>query len=672
MPPVRLLRFSVGLAALLVAASASARAPFETHPLRTLVDSERLAERQLNHTIEAARRGRMVAVAPPPVLFTKTNASTLDCEHAKHDIRLDPMTGETLATLELRVKANGKPLPAVGIIIDEGLSVTSVSATGRNATVADEVYTPSRVGRVDLSPALPAGETTTITIAYSGTLTCAPYPEGKGVVCTKGRTFSYFAHQSIFPYLYDPEAPYASGLDSLTREIVLRVPEGTDVVATGEFVSDSLDGQGNRVSTWSIDKPLSRALGMYVFAGKLGLKTVPRSVPTTLVFPAPEQAVDQRLSSWSSPVLDFVEKTSGSQLPFQKSMSLVRLPSDVGDPGTATFGMTLLSETYARTGDLMHEETWAHENSHLFWGIVVPELDSVESRMMSEGMATLTEIDYTLARHFSGEDRDTYLARRFVPIGLDLRILGKGLPAVQLAPGEALPDQYRTQLYTLWAYYKTSATLDHLRATIGDDVFAKGAAEYVKRCSFVGCSPDDFKTVLSEISGKDLAPFFARWVSGTSRPDVVVSFEPTGDNGAEVELSKDDDKPMTLELWVRLDDGRVVKKRVDLGGRASRVNVETPGKVRSVAASPRHDILVNARSALDGDLDFDGETDGFDLLKCTRLVGKKYETTGAIGLWNVSEAFDPRCDVDGDFDIDDDDLASLASHFGSLRTGNQR
>src|SRR5690606_10953764 len=142
-------------------------------------------------------------------------------------------------------------------------------------------------------------------------------------------------------------------------------------------------------------------------------------------------------------------------------------------PGTATFGMTLLSETYARTGDLMHEETWAHENAHLFWGIVVPELDSLESRLMSEGMATLTEIDYTFARHFSGEDRDAYLARRFVPIGLDIRVLGKELPAVQLAPGEALTDEYRTNLYTLWAYYKTAATLDHLRVTLGDDVFAK-------------------------------------------------------------------------------------------------------------------------------------------------------------------------------------------------------
>jgi hypothetical protein len=673
---VRALVHLVGLAALFLTAPALGSNPaqpsIDDHPLRTLVESERGILRRFEGTIQRAQAGRLFKSSQPkPVFFTRSEAGALDTQHAKHDIKLDPNTGAVVATMELRIKANGKALGSLGFVMDEGLATSSVTVTGgRAASFSDEIYAPSRVTSVAFEPALQPGEEATFTIAYAGTLACGAYPEGQGVVCTKGKSFSYFAHQSIFPYLYDPQSPYATGLDSLTRDIVLRVPEGTDVVATGEFVSDSLDGQGNRVSTWSIDKPLSRSLGMYVFAGKLGLKTVPgRTVPTTLVFPAPEQEVDGRLSSWSSPVLDFVEKSVATPLPFDKSMSLVRLPSDVGDPGTATFGMTLLSETYARTGDLMHEETWAHENSHLFWGIVVPELDTYESRLMSEGMATLTEIDYSFARHFSAEDRDLYLARRFVPVGLDIRMFGKNLPAVHLAPGEPLPDEFRTQLYTLWAYYKTSATLDHLRVTVGDDVFEKGIIEYVKRCSFVGCSPDMLKTVLSEVSGKDLGPFFSRWVTGTQRPQVVVAFAPTGDNGADVELTKGDDKPMTLELWVRLEDGKLVKKRVDLGARETRVHLDTPGAVRSVATSPRHDILVDSISAHDGDLDFDGESDGLDIIKCTRLVGKKYESAGAVGLWNVSETFDPRCDLDGDFDIDEDDIEAITSHFGSLRSG---
>ncbi len=655
---VRALRLVVGLGAALLPATAAAGGVSVAHPLHDLVERERGPQRFLD-------RANMV----PKTLFTKDEASALDCEHATHDIRLDPMSGETTATLELRVRADGRALSSIGFTVDEGLSVAMVTADGRTATVTEQMYTPSRIVRIDLSPALPAGQTTTVRIAYGGTLSCGAYPENGGVACTKGKNFSYFAHQSVFPYLFDPDSPYGGTLDALTRDIVLRVPAGTDVVATGERVADSFEADGSRVSTWSIDKPLSRTLGLYAFAGKLGLKSVPgRAVPTTLVFPAPEQDVDQRLASWSSPVLDFVERSAGGPLPFQRGLSLVRLPSDVGDPGTATFGMTLLSESYTRVGDLMHEETWAHENSHLFWGIVVPETDSNESRLMSEGMATLTEIDYSFSRHFSGEDRDLYLARRFVPIGLDLRTVGGSLPAIQIAPGMTLPDGFRTQLYTLWAYYKTSATLDHLRATIGDDVFTKGLEEYIARCSFVGCRPDDLREVLEHVSGRDLGPFFARWVTGTSRPEVKVAFEPIGDTGAEVVLTKQDDLPMTLELWLRLEDGTLVKRRVDLGPKTTRVHLDAPGRVRSVATSPRHDVLVDARSALAGDLDFDGETDGFDVLRCTRLVGKKYESKGAVGLWNAEETFDPRCDLDGDFDIDDDDIERLAETFGTLRS----
>jgi hypothetical protein len=125
---------------------------------------------------------------------------------------------------------------------------------------------------------------------------------------------------------------------------------------------------------------------------------------------------------------------------------------------------------------------------------------------------------------------------------------------------------------------------------------------------------------------------------------------------------------MTLELWLQLDDGQLVKRRVDLAGRTTTVHLDTAAWVRSVATSPRHDVLVDARSSVEGDLDFDGETDGNDLLRCTPLVGKAYKTTTAVGLWNVDERFDPRCDVNGDLRIDDDDITAIAQSFGKLRT----
>ncbi len=669
-PP--LLYLCAGAAAAVLAPAVASADPSRTttettetdaHSFLSFVESERAPGRFLARMLN----GEDAIGAPrPPAALGGRILSPLHCVHARHDIQLDPRTGETVARLDLRVRANGHALTTVGLSFDQGLEVGAVTADGRTVVATESIFAPTRVVQLTLSPPLKAGESTLLHVPYAGTLECGTYPEGGGILCTKGEDFSYFAHQSVIPYVFDPADPQGATLDAMTRDIVLRVPAQIDVVATGEKVGESIEG-ATKISTWTVDRPLSRTLGMYVFAGKLGMKPVPgRSVPTTFVFPNPELAVDSRLMSWSAGVLDFVEQIGGSALPFQRSLTLVRLPSNVADPGTATFGMTLLSDSYTRAGDLLHEETWAHENSHLFWGIVVPEASSAESRLMSEGLATLSQIDYSWSRHFSNVDRDTYLARRFVPIGLDLRTQGKDLKPIMLGENDTPPDGYRTSLYTLWAYYKTSATLDHLRVTIGDDAFSQGLTEYVKKCSYVGCRPDDFRRVLEQTTGRDLTTFFDRWVTSSTRPKVAIGFEPTP-GGADIELSKADELPMTLELWLRLDDGQVVKRRVDLAGRTTRVHLDTAAWVRSVATSPRHDVLVDAQSKLDGDLDFDGETDGIDLLKCTPLVGRTYKSTTAVGLWNIDERFDPRCDVNGDLKIDDEDITAIAASFGTLR-----
>lgn len=631
------------------------------HPLYGLVDRERASE--LRH----ANAARVLRRSGPAPQQASEAPSTLDATHAVHQVRLDPATGITSGTLDLDVRANGGVLTSVGLVLDEGLRLGAVTAAGRTVTVDDQTSSPTRVVRIDLSPPLLAGQATTLHVPFDGTLSCGTYAGG-GLVCTKGNDFSYFAHESIFPYIFDPTQWIDTSLDALTREIVLRVPANTDVVATGESMGETFEGD-TKVSRWTIDRPLSRQLGLYAFAGKLGKKEVTgRTVPTRLVFPLPEATVDERLAAWSSPVLDFVEQASGRSLPFERSLTLVRLPADLRDPGTATFGMTLLSDDYARAGDLMHEETWAHENTHLFWGIVVPEVNVAESRLMSEGIATLSEIDYTWAHHFANQDRETYLARRFLPIGLDLWKEGKGVPPVVMALSAIPNTPSRTSDYMLWAYYKTSATLDHLRATIGDDVFNRVLSLYVERCSYVGCRPDDFRTALEEVTQRDMAPFFGRWMTNDSRPNVTVGFVPGNQGGADIELVKDDEIPMTLDMWLELGDGQTVKQRIDLAGKVTHAHVDTGAVVRRVLANPRHGVLVASRSAVDGDIDFDGEADGFDILSCVTSVGRKYVAPSALGLWTVDESFDPRCDVNQDLAIDDKDIARLADGFGTLRS----
>ena len=245
---------------------------------------------------------------------------------------------------------------------------------------------------------------------------------------------------------------------------------------------------------------------------------------------------------------------------------------------------------------------------------------------MSEGLATLSQIDYSWSHHFSSVDRDTYLARRFLPIGLDLREQGKGLPAIQLGIGEQHPDGLRTSLYTLWAYYKTSATLDHLRVTIGDEAFARGLTAYVKKCSYVGCRPDDFRTVLEETTGKNLAAVLRSLGARVVAPGGLDRVRARG--GRRRRRAQQGRRPADDARAVAAARRRAAREapRRPRGPHHARcTSTPAPGYGR-VATSPRHDVMVDARSKVQGDLDFDGESDGIDLLRCTPLVGKTYKS----------------------------------------------
>src|SRR5262249_31060839 len=156
--------------------------------------------------------------------------------------------------------------------------------------------------------------------------------------------------------------------------------------------------------------------------------------------------------------------------------------------------------------------------------------------------------------------------------------------------------EIRTYRYTLWAYYKAAATLDHLRVTIGEDVFSEVLSAYAARCTFVGCRPDVLREIVADMTGKDMRAFFDRWVTASNFPRVLVGFTPVA-GGADVELTKVDDRPMTLEIWLGLEDGRRVKQRVDLEPHTTHVHVDTPVSVAKVEANPRHDLMVDVRSA---------------------------------------------------------------------------
>src|SRR5688572_29012287 len=231
---------------------------------------------------------------------------------------------------------------------------------------------------------------------------------------------------------------------------------------------------------------------MAVF-GDLVARDVPgTSIPTRVIHLASDGDWIDRIAEWAADIVAYLDRQAGRSFPFPR-LTLVKLPDSARFPGTAGHATSLLAEYYGDNGERYFEETFAHETSHCWWGVLAVE-QAANTRFLTEGLATFTQIDYTGAVILGGADRDRYLGRRYREmelISLYSTPFG-GLPAVVPPPGEG-PGA----AYTEWAYLKGASVLELLRVTIGDEAFARALADYAGSCVNVPCTTEDFLSAMS-------------------------------------------------------------------------------------------------------------------------------------------------------------------------------
>ncbi len=646
------------------------RSPGSTYGKRSLRMPSRDEWRRLVEREQAeARRSELFAQirakhtrSPGPPKLT----AGLDVVHRTMDLDVDPSTAQVSGTVELRVTTFGGQVSSFGVSLAPGVSISKVEQDGTAGTVVPHTEQGFTYFEASLPSAISAGKESAVRLTLQGTASCT----GKDAPCTLQSGFARFTTGSIVPYVFDLENP-PPGFDGATTDLTLRVPQGLDAVVSADPAGKRTEN-GKSVTVWKVPNEVNHAYGFYVFVGNIGRQSIPgRSVPTELISPKDGSAADPKIASWSKGALDFVEGMMGEKLPFA-NQSLVRLPRSMDDVGTVSYGMTLLNETYGSAGDEIYHETWVHENAHLAWAITVPEPEAYRTRILTEGLATLTEVDFTKSL-FPEEDRDHYLARRYQAIRLDWVDKGtlEKLPpvvATQAAAQKVMAGDY--QRYAGWAYEKSAATLDLLRVIVGDEAFASAMKDYVKTYAWKGASIDEFRALLEKASGVDLAPVFDRWVTKTSRPELRIGFRKAASGGYEATIDKDDEGDLPLPLTVIDMNGvRKVVRGVAKGTSSTiPIPLEPNTEVYAVVPNPRLGVLSKTLSPVTGDVDFDGQADGKDLLACAKAVGTRFEKGGAdgtLGLWNLASDFAVQCDLDEDGDVDETDWNAIVSAFGA-------
>lgn len=602
---------------------------------------------------------KMQTLSAPPYAETRVVETDVD-------VTLDPVTGATTGKLVMTIEATSGTVDTLYLYFDEGMSITTAEAGTTTVGVYDQVSPPLSYNMLTFTPPIPAGQTVTLTVDYGGTLKCGGTSGFGNSFCTLEEPMGLLMEGSALPLIVDQGGLGGYNVWGAKRALTFRLPSGTNVVASGDKVTDDDDGT-THVTRWETPGYHTAGPHMALLASPFSTLAVPGTAPLTSVHALPSASTSQaNMASWMPKILSFLDQQAGAPLPFP-ALDIVHLPPDWVLPGTASHGLVLLSENYGQSSLAYFEETLAHETAHEWWGILINPTDGMHTRWLTEGLATLSQVDYA-AQHLRGSaSLDVYLERRFNEHSQIVRYLAQDLPPL-VSPTEDPPDDDVQS--TIWAYLRSSATLDHLRVLVGPDAFATALKNWVAQCAMQHCDTTDFRNILEDASGLDLESVFQHWVYDSPYPAPVLDFQSTDSNVTIATSGIEHEIPLRVILGYA--DGTEETRLVTLSPGAP-LALATDRRVRSVRPHPRHDAVIWSRSAQSGDVTFDREVDGLDVILCAHSSGRSAgpQDIGGEGIWRHDLDFNVRCDPNGDGSVDDGDLAAQLDAFATLTAESQ-
>ena len=106
----------------------------------------------------------------------------------------------------------------------------------------------------------------------------------------------------------------------------------------------------------------------------------------------------------------------------------------------------------------------------------------------------------------------------FDHIGID-DLASTATVSLAMLPPFGWPLSRPDELFGEVAYTGGAVALHALRLTVGDEAFFAGLQQWVATYLDSAASTDDFRAVMEDVSGMDLATYFTTWVDATSIPD---------------------------------------------------------------------------------------------------------------------------------------------------------
>ncbi|MDX2154364.1 MAG: M1 family aminopeptidase [Bryobacteraceae bacterium] len=512
----------------------------------------------------------VLACAAVPELATaqvQARRSRVDVQHYVVNAQVDPANRTVQATAEVRFNALDDNLTTTAFELNNAMNVSRVvDAAGRQVPASrnQQDFTVS----LSFNEPLKKGSAQALTFSYDGRLS------GEEESPVYGLKFAALGANSgylLYPARWFPVNDYT--VDRYTADFRITVPAGFKVVSSGLSTTET-SASGGTTYIFRTTQP--------TFPGSIavvqGDPVVSRNsgVNTDIWF-REGKAMAVAYGEETAKIMTFLTGIFG--LPPQAGLTLVEIDAN-GPSGYSAPGMLFLSSR--SIGSSVNTRVLANQIARQWWGALVSPVTR-NHLWLTYGPARYAELLYIESTNgpaaMESEIRDTYVEALTV----------ESPPMSQAARLE----DYSPELIALVGG-KGAATLNMLRAVVGDDNFKKIMKAVPEQFAWKSISTEDFRKVTESVIGQNLGWFFIQWVESNGAPEFKMDYTVFRTaKGFRVmgKISQDlDTFRMPVDLKIETE-GNPEDKRVEVVGTSSEFIVETFGKPKIINIDPNNRLL---------------------------------------------------------------------------------
>ncbi|HET9055813.1 MAG TPA: M1 family aminopeptidase [Chitinophagaceae bacterium] len=369
--------------------------------------------------------------------------------------------------------------------------------------------------------------------------------------------------------------------DKATVEFIVTAPEHYQVVANGISIEESSAGNGNRLTHWKEETPISTkvmVIGVADFAVNLAGFISDRIPVYSWVYPENKNEVfyDYALAK---DILPFYITRVG---PYgYKKLANVQSKTRFGGLENAN---TIFYSENLITGARRSEGTIAHEIAHQWFGNMATE-KSFGHLWLSEGFATYFTILYFENKY--GKDTAAAMLKKSMAQVIEFS-KKSNKPVVDTAEKNYL------KLLNANSYQKGGWVLHMLRRELGDSVFWKSIRKYYSIYSGGIAGTEDLQRVFETVSGKNLKQFFKQWLYTPGQP--LLDFYWKYDDALKklkVSIDQKQNQLFHFPITVKIVDsrGKTLYKRIMVSQQSESLVISVKEKPSMVLLDPEVSLL---------------------------------------------------------------------------------